>query len=117
MNILNITFGVGDDATSIFIDFIKEIIIPALENEGASAIILTKVNGSEFITDNDNISKSFALQMQLVDIDDCHRILHQVIPELFGHMDSQLAQSVHSYATILEVIYISDNNGKYYPAI
>lgn len=112
MILYNTTFCIDEPQEDKFVDFMKDVYIPAAYACGLYNGLLTKIRvPREQNALNGQYAVSYALQLRASSGEAWQMFTGDVLPHLFETMDRSLSQSMQLYCTELDVIHDHDRDG------
>jgi len=113
MILYNSTFCIDEPLETEFIEFIKDIYLPAAYACGMYKGLLTKIRAPKEQNGlNGQMTVNYALQLRSPSDEVCNDFTDDVLPRLFEALGKDLQQTLNVYCTILDVIYDPDKDGE-----
>ena len=107
------TFCIDEPLEKEFIDFAKDIYIPAANACGLYKGLLSKIRAPKEMNGlNGRSTVNYALQFRSPSDNVCVEFTDEVLPRLFEAMGKNLQQGINIYCTLLDVVHDSDKNGE-----
>ena len=104
MILSNITFCVDKAISPAFVDFLRNVFIPASDAEGLHSHLVSEVRvPSE--EGEENPARTFALQMRAPSEETLEKFNSDTLPRLLNEAHSRWGMGVATFATTLDIVH------------